>query len=92
MTADSLGRPPKDASEATPLIQQLCAQARALELESRAPRPLVLGRHLITLGRTPGPEFKKILAAAFEAQLDGAFHDEAEGIEWARRHLAAVEK
>jgi tRNA nucleotidyltransferase (CCA-adding enzyme) len=38
------------------------------------------------MGRRPGPEFKPVLDAAFEAQLDGAFTDEAGGIAWLREH------
>ena len=51
-----------------------------------APRPIIQGRHLIALGRVPGPAFGPILDAAFEAQLDGAFGDEAGGLAWLRAH------
>jgi tRNA nucleotidyltransferase (CCA-adding enzyme) len=87
MTADSFGRPPLRSPDVIGHIQELRALARKLELERAAPRPLVLGRHLLALGLRPGPAFKGILAAAFEAQLDGAFADTAGGIEWLRsRH------
>jgi tRNA nucleotidyltransferase (CCA-adding enzyme) len=82
MMADALGRPPLQSPQTLALIAQLRAKAHALELENAAPRPLVLGRHLIALGLKPGPEFKGILDEAFEAQLDGAFSDEAGGIRW----------
>ena len=68
-------------------LKDLQAKARALALEQSAPRPLVLGRHLVALGRKPGPEFKPVLDEAFEAQLDGAFADEAGGVAWLRRRL-----
>jgi tRNA nucleotidyltransferase (CCA-adding enzyme) len=87
MTADSLGRPPLSSPETLRLIAELRAKAHALEVESGGPRPLVQGRHLVALGRTPGPSFKPILDAAFEAQLDGAFSDESGGREWLKRHL-----
>jgi tRNA nucleotidyltransferase (CCA-adding enzyme) len=87
MAADSLGRPPLAADEILALIERLRARASALALESSAPRPLVLGRHLIAMGRRPGPEFKPVLEAAFEAQLDGAFADEAGGLAWLKEHL-----
>jgi tRNA nucleotidyltransferase (CCA-adding enzyme) len=86
MTADSFGRPPLQSPETIALIAQLRAKARALELESAAPRPLVLGRHLLALGLRPSPEFKRILAQAFEAQLDGAFTDTAGGVDWLKTH------
>jgi tRNA nucleotidyltransferase (CCA-adding enzyme) len=87
MAADSLGRPPLPAAEILSLIERLRARATALELEATAPRPLVLGRHMIAMGRRPGPEFKPVLDAAFEAQLDGAFADEAGGVAWLKEHL-----
>jgi len=42
---------------------------------------------LIAAGLAPGPEFKALLAAAFEAQLDGAFNDEAGALLWLRDNL-----
>jgi tRNA nucleotidyltransferase (CCA-adding enzyme) len=41
----------------------------------------------VALGRKPSPEFKPILDEAFEAQLDGAFADEAGGLAWLRHRL-----
>jgi tRNA nucleotidyltransferase (CCA-adding enzyme) len=87
MTADALGRPPLPPGDALALVERLRARAASLALESAAPRPLVLGRHLIAMGRRPGPDFKPILDAAFEAQLDGAFTDEAGGLAWLGERL-----
>jgi tRNA nucleotidyltransferase (CCA-adding enzyme) len=87
MRADSNGRPPLTSPETHARINELVARAHTLELEGSAPQPLVLGRHLVALGHRPGPKFKPVLDAAFEAQLDGAFADEAGGIAWLRRHL-----
>jgi len=87
MAADSRGRPPLEPAADLALIESLRAKAHALALESAAPRPIVLGRHLVALGCRPGPSFTPILAAAFEAQLDGAFGDEAGGIAWLAAHL-----
>ncbi len=87
MAADALGRPPLPADEILGLVGRLRACAEGLALEARAPRPLVLGRHLIGIGLRPGPDFKPLLDAAFEAQLDGAFSDEAGGLAWLRGRL-----
>jgi tRNA nucleotidyltransferase (CCA-adding enzyme) len=87
MTADVRGRPPLESPHVMALIDQLRGRAHALELQSKAPQPLVLGRHLLALGHRPGPEFKPVLDAAFEAQLDGAFADEAGGAIWLRAFL-----
>jgi tRNA nucleotidyltransferase (CCA-adding enzyme) len=87
MTADSRGRPQKNSPETTALIAQLASRSHELEVRNAAPKPIMLGRHLVALGRKPGPEFSVVLAAAFEVQLDGAFRDEEGGLEWLRRHL-----
>jgi len=82
MRADANGRPPLQSPDVHRLIDALVAKAHALQLADTAPKPIVLGRHLLGLGMKPGPAFKPILDAAFEAQLDGAFADEAGGIAW----------
>ena len=87
MRSDANGRPPLPSAEVHVRIDELVAKAHALELAARAPKPIVLGRHLIELGMKPGPEFKPIIDAAFEAQLDGAFSDEAGGVAWVTAHL-----
>lgn len=87
MAADSLGRPPLDATDNLALIEQLRSRAQRLELRQTPPRPLLLGRHLIALGHPPGSYFTAILATAFEAQLDGAFVDEATALIWLRNYL-----
>jgi hypothetical protein len=56
-------------------IVALQRKAEELALQISAPRPILMGRHLLALGLQPGPEFKVILDAAFEAQLEGQFHD-----------------
>ncbi len=55
--------------------------AKDLNVAATAPRPILLGRHLIEWGMKPGKSLGPILRAAFEAQLDGEFHD----LESARR-------
>jgi tRNA nucleotidyltransferase (CCA-adding enzyme) len=87
MRADADGRPPRDSPEIHVRIDDLVARANALKLADAAPKPIVLGRHLIALGCKPGPRFTIITDAAFEAQLDGAFADEAGGVAWLKAHL-----
>ena len=41
---------------------------------------LVTGGDLIEAGYQPGPEFKKMLAAAEDAQLEGRIHTRDEGL------------
>jgi tRNA nucleotidyltransferase (CCA-adding enzyme) len=89
MRADHDGRPPLHSPSTLAQIAQLHARAASLTLTNNAPQPLLLGRHLLALGLTPGPSFKKLLDAAFEAQLDGVFTDETEGLAWLKNHLPA---
>ena len=89
MRADHLGRPPLVSAETEKRLGFFRASAQRLALEHASPKPIVLGRHLISLGRSPGPEFKPALDDAFESQLDGAFSDEAGGIEWLKSYLRA---
>jgi tRNA nucleotidyltransferase (CCA-adding enzyme) len=89
MQADHLGRPPLVSTETVRRLDHLRIAARRLTLEHAAPKPIVLGRHLIALGLAPGPQFTPALDAAFESQLDGAFNDEAGGLEWMRNYLRA---
>ncbi len=89
MRADHDGRPPLHSPETLARIDELRSRAAALTLTSSAPRPLLLGRHLISLGLSPGPDFKKTLDAAFEAQLDGAFTNETDALTWLKNHLPA---
>ncbi len=79
--ADQFGRPPL-GREIPGELAELKEKARELELQEAAPRPILLGRHLIALGLSPGPEFGKMLDAAFDAQLDGEFEDLAGGLRW----------
>ena len=80
--ADDAGRPPFP-SEPEP-IAWLAREAKRLEIEDSAPKPIVQGRDLIALGMKPGVEFGRILKAAYEAQLDGVFSDLKGGIDYVK--------
>lgn len=84
--ADHNGRPPNPPK--TPEgVTKLLAQAREMKLEAEAPKPILLGRHLIERGMKPGKDFGVILEAAFEAQLDGVFADLEGARAWLDGHL-----
>ena len=72
MRADKSGRPPRPPGPFGGW-RQLEAIAKNESLARQAPRPIVLGRHLLEKGLKPGPQFKTILDALFERQLDGEF-------------------
>jgi tRNA nucleotidyltransferase (CCA-adding enzyme) len=70
--ADQAGRPPKSYEEGFAKIDAFELRASQLEIPVGGPKPLVGGDYLIKgLGLKPGPNFKKILDAVYEKQLDG---------------------
>lgn len=77
--ADSLGRYPNwDKSKAifgSEAQEWFIEKARDLQVEKKAPEPILMGRHLIEMGLTPGRQFKRILDAIYERQLDGEISD-----------------
>ena len=86
--ADSLGRNPdwlppekRFGSEAQ---EWFIEKVRELQIEKKAPDPILMGRHLIELGIEPSPQFRKILDAVYEMQLDGKVSNIEEGIAEAR--------
>lgn len=87
MTADASGRPPKPRG-CPESVQALLAMATELSVDRDPPRPLLLGRHLLTRGLQAGPGFKEILSEAYEAQLDGEFSDVAGAEAWLDRRLS----
>lgn len=56
-------------------IARFRERCRQLEISDQIPKPLILGRHLLAKGFTPGPGLKPILDRCFEAQLSGEFND-----------------
>ena len=59
-------------------------QVLALAETQLAPPPLIDGEDLIGLGLTPGPIFKKVLDAVYDAQLEGGLGDRAEALRLAK--------
>lgn len=67
-------------------IDWFLERARALGVEHRPPAPLLMGRHLLDLGLSPGPLMGQLLKAVYERQLDG----EVESLEDARAAARAL--
>ena len=65
------------------------ARARALGVEHRPPAPFLMGRHLLELGLSPGPEIGDLLHRVYERQLDGDVGSVEEAISVAKEFLAA---
>ncbi len=71
-------------------IDQFLARAQALGVEHAAPAPLLLGRHVIELGVTPGPRIGEILRQVYEQQLDGRIATLDEAVAVARDIVASA--
>ena len=84
--ADKSGRPPI-VVEDFPEGDWLLKKAAELEVKDRAPKPILQGRHLIELGQKPGPHFGVMLDKCYEAQLEGEFTNEAEGIVYLKNRI-----
>jgi tRNA nucleotidyltransferase (CCA-adding enzyme) len=87
--ADSLGRnpewlPPEKWFKAE-AQEWFIERVRELHVEREAPQPILMGRHLIELGLKPSPQFKEILDAVYEKQLDGQITNLAGAISEARK-------
>lgn len=89
--ADDEGRLPDQVPSAAKGedLDWLAEAAERLRVADAAPKPILLGRHLIALGMKPGPSFKPILDKCFEAQLDGAFADSEGALAYLKAHFAA---
>jgi tRNA nucleotidyltransferase (CCA-adding enzyme) len=62
-------------------------RARVLGVEHGPPKPLLLGRHLLALGLTPGPRIGAVLKQVYERQLDGEVATVEEALTLAREIL-----
>ena len=63
-----------------------------LAIQREAPRPIVLGRHLIARGMKPGPDFGPILDACYDAQISGEITDEATGLSFLDNYLSSTRR
>jgi tRNA nucleotidyltransferase (CCA-adding enzyme) len=73
--ADSLGRNadwiPREQWFTAEAQEWFITRARELKVEEKAPAPVLMGRHLLEMGLTPGPRMGEITRAVYEMQLDG---------------------
>lgn len=87
--ADSLGRNPewlpKEKWFKAEAQEWFIERMRELNVEYEAPKPILMGRYLIELGLKPSPQFKTILDAVYEKQLDGQITNLNEAIDEAKK-------
>jgi tRNA nucleotidyltransferase (CCA-adding enzyme) len=89
--ADSLGRNapwiPKEKWFDAEAQEWFIEKVRSLNVEHEAPKPILLGRHLIEMGLEPSPKFGEITKAVYEMQLDGKVTTLEEAIATAKEML-----
>lgn len=85
--ADCLGREP-GTFDCT-AMDWFLERARALGVEHGAPKPLVLGRHVLAHGVKPGPQVGIVLKQIYEMQLDGRITTLEDGLAELERLLRA---
>jgi len=87
--ADSLGRNaawvPREKWYGAEAQEWFIQRTKELQVEQRAPDPLLLGRHLLELGVQPGPQMGEITRAVYEMQLDGRVRNLDEAIAEAKK-------
>ena len=89
--ADYLGQAPSKEQRASfEAGDWLLAEAERMEVRDEAPRPLLMGRHLLAMGMSPGPEMGEFLSQAFEKQLNGDLQTEDDAISWAKSNLPTL--
>jgi poly(A) polymerase len=59
----------------------------SLPPEEVRPKPLVTGEDLIAAGYSPGPQFKEIISAIEDAQLDGKLQSREKAMQWVCREF-----
>lgn len=91
--SDFLGRLTEDAISGHDLSSEwLLKKARQLEVETHAPKKIIMGRDLIALNIMPGVEMGALLKKVFDAQLDGKFDNYENGIDWVKHLLLQNKK
>jgi len=86
--ADCLGRTGSFSTEAQ---EWFIERVRALGVQEKPPRPLLMGRHLLEMGLAPGPLIGRITGMIYEMQLDGRVTTLEQARAEARRLLPAGE-
>jgi len=86
--ADSLGRNaenvPREKWFTSEAQEWFIQRAKELAVEQRPPAPILLGRHLLEMGLSPGPKVGDVTRIVYEMQLDGRVRTLDEAKEAAR--------
>ncbi len=90
--ADRAGRKRHPISRLDREAHWLLKKFEELKINRETIKPLIMGRDLIKLGVSPGPEMGKLLKKLYKLQLDNHFETRTQGIKIARKLLEEKEK
>jgi tRNA nucleotidyltransferase (CCA-adding enzyme) len=85
--ADCLGRTGEFSTDAQ---EWFITKVRSLGVTERPPAPILMGRHLLEMGFSPGPEIGRLTRAVYEMQLDGRVTDLDGALAAARQLIGAA--
>lgn len=74
--------------ELGPRVAEIEALTRTFPADEIAPVPLVDGSDLQAMGFSPGPAFKRVLDAVYDAQLESSVRDKPQAMDLASRLMA----
>lgn len=77
--ADASGRPPEPPADPGAAV---AAMAQHIGAATHKPEPLLNGRDILEHGIKAGPAIGRILAQAYEAQIEGVFSTREQALEW----------
>tara|TARA_B100000085_G_C18081010_1_gene325027 strand:+ start:183 stop:467 length:285 start_codon:yes stop_codon:yes gene_type:complete len=81
MLADARGR--GQASQANPThVMALKKTAEKLEVTHGAPKPLVQGKQLLSMGYPPGKEMGRLLTKVYDQQIEQGWSQRQSALAW----------
>lgn len=83
--ADRAGRDEKPVDKLDEEGRWILDKFAELNVSKETIKPLILGRDLIELGVSPGPEMGRILKKLYQYQLDSEFESKQGGLEYAKK-------
>ncbi|MFP4082853.1 MAG: CCA tRNA nucleotidyltransferase [Candidatus Aminicenantes bacterium] len=83
--ADRAGRKEKPVTGLDKEARWVLKKFKELKVSQETIKPLIMGRHLIKMGISPGPRMGKILKRLYQLQLDSDFETREQGLKVAEK-------
>lgn len=85
---DTAGRPPRKPNNE--VFKWTLKQAKRLKITKNPPKPLLLGRHLLQLGYTPGTFMGIVLKTIYKRQIENEITTSEQAIQFALNQLQST--